>query len=242
MTASPLAVVPGPLPVEEIRVVETGRTSPLADRVDAAFARARALQGKLDARVLDIEGMSGRKYRYFINNLVETVDQARYLEIGSWAGSTFCSAIFGNNVTATAIDNWSEFGGPINHFFYNVAHCCSKDTRISTMTRDFRQVDYGAIGLYNIYLFDGPHQYQDQYDGLAYPLRALDAEFVFIVDDWNWEPVRKGTMDAIRALGVQVVRQIEVFSNLENSHPAIAGKASDWHNGYFISVLRKPTA
>jgi len=39
---------------------------------------------------------------------------------------------------------------------------------------DFRAVDYSAIGRFNVYLFDGPHQEQDQYDGIMVARTALD--------------------------------------------------------------------
>ena len=113
------------------------------------------------------------------------------------------------------------------------------NTRNSVIFEDFRRVDFGRIGKSKDYLFDGPHAYQDQYDGLAYAWDALTDEFVFIVDDWNWEAVRAGTMDAIRDLGLEIALQIEVRTTQDNSHPEISGKQSEWHNGYFISVLRK---
>ncbi|MBP7335737.1 class I SAM-dependent methyltransferase [Niveispirillum sp.] len=211
----------------------------LTDAVKQSFDEALKLRGKLNEFVLSIEGMSGRKYRYFINNLIASIDNARYLEVGSWAGSTLCSALYGNKVKATAIDNWSQFGGPVNHFFANVANCVSADARLSVLSEDFRKVNYAGLGKFNIYLFDGPHEYKDQYDGLSLVMDALTDEFVFIVDDWNWQPVRDGTFDAIRACGLEIKTRIEVRTTDDESHPDIFGKASDWHNGYFISVLRK---
>ena len=35
-----------------------------------AFDRALALDGKVSDRVMDLEGMSGKNYRLFINNLI----------------------------------------------------------------------------------------------------------------------------------------------------------------------------
>ena len=211
----------------------------LVEAVQAAFEQGRHEQGKLVPYVLDIEGMSGRKFRYFLNNLIGLVSNPRYLEIGSWAGSTFCSAIYGNTVKATAIDNWSLFGGPVQHFFANLANCGGLNARTSVLFEDFRKIDYQAIGKFNVYLFDGPHAYQDQYDALTYAWDALTDEFVFICDDWNWPAVRAGTFDAIRDLGLEVRTQIEVRTTEDDTTPAVTGKQSDWHNGYLISVLRK---
>lgn len=212
---------------------------PLDQAVKKSLEAAMNYEGKLSEQILAMEGMSGKKYRYFINNLIASVPNARYLEVGSWAGSTFCSAIFGNDVTATAIDNWSQFGGPANMFFYNVAQSCSAQTRISILNKDFRQVDYTSLGKFNVYLFDGPHAFEDQRDGLEMALDALDNEFVFIVDDWNWEPVRGGTMTAIANAGLTVVWAAEIRSTNDNSQPEIQRQHSDWHNGYYIAILRK---
>ena len=41
-----------------------------------------------------MEGLSGRKYRSLINNLIQKIKDPRYLEIGTWLGSTACSAAF----------------------------------------------------------------------------------------------------------------------------------------------------
>ena len=67
-----------------------------------------------------IDGMSGYRYRWFINTLVRRMAHPAYLEVGSWQGSTLCAAIAGNAVRALAIDNWSEFGGPKDQFLANV--------------------------------------------------------------------------------------------------------------------------
>jgi hypothetical protein len=67
-------------------------------------------RSKLPAAIRAIWGLSGQKYRILINTLIETLDRPRYLEIGSWLGSA-AAAIYGNNVQAVRIDNWSEFSG-----------------------------------------------------------------------------------------------------------------------------------
>ena len=204
-----------------------------------AFDRAMALDGKVSEKVLDLEGMSGRNYRLFINNLISSLPDPRYLEVGCWAGSTACSAMDGNRVTMLCIDNWTQFNGPKEAFFANVIATRTSLVNFYFLEADFRQVNYNTVGKYNCYLFDGPHAREDQYDGLMLALPALDDEFVFIVDDWNWEPVRDGTMQAIAAAGLKIKTSIDVRTTQHNAHPEFAGKHSDWHNGYFLSVLRK---
>ncbi len=215
--------------------------SDLAPKVQAALDLAVLTPEIPGGGFYDIEGMSGKRYRYFINNLVRSVGNPRYLEVGSWRGSTLCSAIHGNTLTAVAIDNWSEFGGPKNAFQRNVETFASPQSKVFFIESDFRKVDFKQFDQkFNIYLFDGPHEAQDQFDGLARALAALEDEFVFIVDDWNWERVRAGTFSAIRKCNLGVTFASEIRTTMDNTHPVVGGKESDWHNGYFIAVLTKP--
>ena len=186
-----------------------------------------------------IPGMSGKKYRYFINTLVGSLGDTAYLEVGSWAGSTLCSAIYGNKVRAAAIDNWSTFNGPRDAFNRNLEAFATNDTRVTVHEGDFRSIDYSKIGKFEIYLFDGPHGQKDQYDGLNLVRPALKKEFVFIVDDWNWLAVRLGTFKAIQDCRIETLYAAEIRTTLNNSHASVANQQSDWHNGYFISVLKQ---
>jgi hypothetical protein len=219
-----------------------GAAPALADSVRAALRAAWLSAPTLDPAVLALPGMSGRRYRQFINTLVGAVALPRYLEVGVWAGSTLCAALAGNRVSALAIDNWSEFGGPKAAFFHNVAQYRGAGADVHFIEGDFRAVAYDRIGRYNIYLFDGPHLEQDQYDGVALAQPALDNEFVLIVDDWNYEAVRAGTRRAVTALGLTLDFAAEIRTTLDGSHPAVAFQNSDWHNGYLIAVARKPAA
>jgi hypothetical protein len=206
-------------------------------------ALALAIQGssQLDPRILAISGMSGRRYRMFINNLISSLPDARYLEVGSWAGSTLCSAINGNSVRAAAIDNWSQFGGPKDQFLANLQEYRTTRAYVNFIEMDFRQVDYSGLGPFNVYLFDGPHMKEDQYDGLRLAQPALDDLFVLIVDDWNWLQVREGTQEAIVKCGLTEYYSVELRTTLDDSHAEVSGERGDWHNGYYIALLSKAT-
>jgi hypothetical protein len=216
--------------------IETSTPSEAVARVKAALAAALVGESGIDPQILKIPGMSGRCYRHFINNLVRTTPDARYLEVGTWAGSTLCAAISNNCVSAAAIDNWSEFGGPKALFESHLAQFKTPEAHVRFIESDFRAVDFSGLGRFNIYLFDGPHEYRDQYDGLDLALPALEEQFVLIVDDWNWEHVREGTRRAMQANRLSTLHSIEIRSTLDNSHPIISCELSDWHNGYFFCV------
>jgi len=204
-----------------------------------SFDRAVANIGGPPDFVRAIDGMSGQKYRTFINNFVGSHPDARYLEIGSWQGSTAAAALNGNSVKALCIDNWSQFGGPKSAFLANIKRVRSQspDVDFRFIENDFRCVDYTSLGRFNIFLFDGPHEERDQYDGIMVARPALERSFVLIVDDWNWRQVRLGTFRAIRNAGYSIAASVEIRTTQDNTHAPVHGKNSDWHNGYFIAVL-----
>ncbi len=215
--------------------------SSLHQLVTKAFMRALANDSKLPQAIRDIVGMSGQTYRSFINNLIESCPDARYLEIGSWQGSTAAAALYGNAAKCVCIDNWSQFGGPKEAFFGNIAGVRSDKVDFKFIEQDFRKIEYGLIGRFNIYMFDGPHAEVDHYDGIILAQPALDKSHILIVDDWNWTSVRNGTLRALVDAKCSIDSWIEVRTTFDDSHPRVAFQDSHWHNGYFIAVLEKPS-
>jgi len=74
--------------------------------IETAFENAENCNSKITDDIIQMEGMSGTKTRHFYNNLLNTED-ARYLEIGTWKGSSVCSAMCNNQAKVVCIDNWS---------------------------------------------------------------------------------------------------------------------------------------
>lgn len=221
------------------------KTQELAQFIKKAYDMALSLEHKVSTDLLETEGMSGRKYRYLINNLIGLINNPRYLEVGSWKGSTACAAMYLNKLKITCIDNWSEFNGPKEIFLNNVRMFSNSNTDFRIIESDFRGVDFNSIGKHNVYLFDGPHLEKDQFDGINLALPALDETFILIVDDWNWPAPRKGTFDALSNSDIAIIASIEVFTctDIENAsnRPYIYFENSDWHNGYLIAVCQKPS-
>jgi hypothetical protein len=188
--------------------------------------------------ILSMEGMSGRRYRQFINLLASKMAPTRYLEIGAWQGSTLCATLWNNRISATVCDDWSQFGGPRDQFLRNL-QAVRGTSDVTVIEQDFRTINYHGIGRFNLYMFDGPHEEQDQYDGIVLAMPAMDEEFIMVVDDWNHPYVKSGTLRAIDDLGL-VVDSIRIETSSDGSHPSPAFQHSDWHNGYFIASVRKP--
>ena len=221
-----------------------------------AFFQSWAINTKIPDWIRFMPGMSGRKYRYLINNLVSLIEDARYLEIGSWTGSTACSAIYGNKVKTVCIDNWSQFNNtedipyqrvlniknPKKEFEINTKKVISEKIDFKFIESDFRKINYNEVGKFNIYVFDGPHEIKDQYDGIAIVQPSLDDIFILIIDDWNTSHIRQGTLEVINDLNIKIISKIEIMTTQDNTMPKLFQcQFSDWHNGYLIAVCQKQT-
>ena len=121
----------------------------LAQHVEDSLSKADNYESGLTDETLDIEGMSGRKTRHFYNNLCAASD-VRYLEIGTWKGSTFCAAMYNNNITCLGVDNWSLFGGPKEEFLQNF-NKFKGDNNAAFIEKSCWEADTAAIGKFNIY-------------------------------------------------------------------------------------------
>ena len=176
-----------------------------------------------------------------LNNLIEKFESPRYLEVGSWYGSTNMFKMLPNKVKLTCIDNWSqnfvEGKDPEVEFNKNIKNVLNTSSDLKLINKDFRKVNYTDIGKHNIYLYDGPHQLEDHYDGIKLVQPALDNEYVLIVDDWNWNQVRQGTLSAIDHLGLNIVSKLEIRST-DNSSSLLVGEQSDWHQGCSFFVIK----
>ena len=210
--------------------------------VKVAFEAALRTHSTLPAEVRAIPGMSGQRYRTFINMLIATLPEPRYLEVGSWPGSTAAAAVCGNDVRAVCIDNWSQFEGSADakkaQFFGNIDKVNGAGA-VRLIEQDYRDVDYRTLGKFNVYMFDGPHSEADQEQGIVIARPALHDRFVLIIDDWNWHCVRIGTKRGLAKARYVPEACIQVRTTHDESHPTVACERSDWHNGYCFVVARK---
>jgi len=201
------------------------------DHVDQCFKNALKGESKCSQEILDMEGMTGKYTRAFYNNLL-ALDDARYLEVGAWKGSSICSALFGNKATATVIDNWSEFGGPKEECIHNISHIVGQND-VTICDADSFSINFSKIpGPYNIYLYDGCHKRESHEMALTFYQNVLDDVFIFVCDDWNWRHVREGTYDAIKKLGLFVEYARSQYTK-DNE------MKESWWNGICALVLRK---
>lgn len=202
----------------------------LQTHIETAFNNAENGISKITKDIINMEGMTGIKTRHFYNNLLNLED-ARYLEIGTWKGSSVCSAMCGNKAKVICIDNWSEFGGPKNEFLLNF-NKYKGENNADFIEQDCYKVDISKLSKFNIYMYDGNHTKDSHYNALVHYYNCLDDIFVFIVDDWNWHDVREGTLESFNQLKLSILYQKEIYT---------PGNCTldTWWNGIYVAILQK---
>ena len=216
------------------------------EHIENCFKKAEKYESKLSKEILEMDGMSGKKTRHLYNNLCN-MDDVRYLEIGTWKGSTLSSAIYNNNITCVAIDNFSEFlvDDIKKIFLSNLKKYKGNNNNIQFIEKNCWTVDITKIGKFNIYMYDGNHDEESHFKALNYYLSCLDKSFIYIVDDWNWEKVRNGTLNSIEKNNLKIIYKKEIFTN-NKVHPPDGPGSGDrsrqngnWHNGISVFILEK---
>jgi hypothetical protein len=213
-----------------------------SDAVNKAVAHGTLHTPLLPKELLDLEGMSSWSIRIMLNSLFSQLPHSTYLEIGSWKGSTFISALYKNQtVNATSIDFQQEY---INNpalistpevLKNNCARFLTNGEKYELIVDDCFKYKPPTDKKYNVYLFDGPHTYLEQYNAIKHYYDNLDSVFVYICDDYNTPGVEKGTQDALRELDIEVITEHKMYGC--QSFPGHT--TTGWWNGYYIAVCAK---
>lgn len=214
----------------------------LEKRVVEAIEKAEQFESKLTDEILEIRGWSSPKVRHFLNNLCSHPG-TKYFEVGVWLGATFVAALYENEPSkVTAIDNfsehWNETGYPIQidespeleEFLSNCQTYLGSQPNL--LNQDFDSAITKVKGVHNVYFYDGGHQAHEQYNALIQAWPKLAQEFIFIVDDWNWESVQEGTRKALEDMNGTLLREWELPA------PKV-GDLEEWWNGLAVFVIRK---
>jgi hypothetical protein len=228
-----------PSPYALVTVTATQAVDALTLAVRNAFQDAMMMRGALCDDAYRVQGYSGKKFRLFLNNLMNELADPRYLEIGVYHGASFCPAVYLNQLRAVAVDNWSQYEGQRSVFENNLARFTSELTDIEIIEEDFVNIDYAAIGKFNVMFYDGLHREIDQYNGVLIPAAAMDDNYILIVDDWNDDRVRRGTFNGLRDGGLSIEYSVEVRTTYNGEFPLVNGMKSEWHNGALIAVISK---
>jgi len=188
-----------------------------SNHVNTAVAKSILGMGKLPSSILSLEGMSSHGNRLLLNNLCEM--GGNFLEIGSWKGSTFISALYKNPMCkGTSIDNHQEFKDcefrtSAEELEANCKFNLVNSESYKLITADCFKDSITLPNLYDIYFYDGYHSYEDQYKAIKHYYTALKPIFYFICDDYSIDRVEKGTKDAFRDMNIQVITDYKLFGN-----------------------------
>jgi len=191
--------------------------------------------------------LSGYKGRALLNNLCNNFG-IRYLEVGSYAGSTFCSAIYNNYIEATAVDIWERFieqprAGIVKGLFFERVKRYLGQNKIRVVEEsiyDFATADKIGPG-HNIFFFDGDHTAQATEMAIIMADKCMTDTFIFVCDDYAMTSTRKGVADGISEMGYEVLYQKELGGVQPYDWYLDKRDASvpDWWCNYYIAVLRK---
>ena len=201
---------------------------------------------KLTLDILNIQGITSNKVKCLLNNICN-IDEANYLEIGVFRGSTFCSAIYGNNIKATGIDNWSspylmpsgvsqkmnfylrdKQNDPKEEFLTNVKKFGNVDN-INVYRANYLDFDYSLIEPLDIIFYDGETKYYDQYTAIKRLIPHMSNKCILIIDDWNWQ--KDGALKALEESDLMITYQKNIYTNGEDS--------KDFWNGLGIFLIEK---
>tara|TARA_B100000214_G_C23798388_1_gene549171 strand:+ start:67 stop:792 length:726 start_codon:yes stop_codon:yes gene_type:complete len=197
----------------------------------------------------NVPGLTSARVRHFLNNLCSQ-EGAVYLEVGVYAGSTFCAAVQNNDmVAAYANDNWSQPNlQPAREDIDLALENVTVDTfvknlqeNITTESLDFDiQVLKGdSSGLskkdfkhdVNVIFYDGDNSEQKMREFFLNMLDFTEDVFTLVIDDANIEENVAITKRFVDAMGLKVLYERELLNDQEDSDM--------WWNGLYVTVLSK---
>jgi hypothetical protein len=184
----------------------------LINHVKNSISNAFLNTSNLSNNILNMEGMSGNKTRHLYNNICNLSDST-YLEVGTWKGSSFISAMYKNyGIYGYCVDNWCEFGGPKDEFYNNIkTFLTNKDIKI--IDKDCWAITSDDVHKkINIFMYDGAHDYESQKKAITYYHQFFSRFVIIMIDDWtcDWVDVKRGTMDGIKEMNMIIHYSSEI--------------------------------
>jgi hypothetical protein len=221
----------------------------LISQVESSLSLAINCYRSLSDTCIGMSGMSGYKYRYFINNVMKRLVNPRYLEVGVMAGSSLCSAIDGvYGVEALGIDRYSLGNSSLEQAEANVASVITDSSSVSIIDRDFLSVNFTGRGPFNVYLYDCGRAQGNYESCLVHAESALADDLLFIVGDWDHcyggvdSELNTGVRASIAQAGYNICYHVDVqtgsFYETIGS-PSSEVESTPWQNGYGIFVLSR---
>lgn len=230
--------VPEEVQSEEMVLIRERRNNYVKGCQNSIRLAVELKRGNVTKEVMNVPGMSAAKNRIMLNHLL-SYPKARYLEVGVYAGATFCAALHGNNPEyACAIDDFSQFDANEKIFKDNTDKFIK--TKFDFFNRDCfnltaaqkKKLKSKRINMYN---YDGPHSEEDHIKAITEYYDFLDDVFIIIIDDWNEPQVRRGTFRGLAEKKIKVWWQIDLKADVSDGTRDLKG----WWNGVWVAVCQK---
>lgn len=201
----------------------------------------RSLRGDAicDSSAFEIKGFSTPTIRRLFSNLCRIEkENPTYLECGLFCGASFCAAISNNpTLIAYGIENFSQdFSeedvlGQLKNSYDKYK---SSESQYLIFDSCFEMSKSIIDKQIDIFFFDAEHSEESQAKALPYFLDCMSDNFIFVVDDTNWESVRKGTLGGF----VEIADKITINAEWHKSGARIQDDPI-WHNGVSIYVISR---
>ena len=221
----------------------------LNSQVESSLSLAINSYRSLSETSIGMNGMSGYKYRYFINNVMKQLVNPRYLEVGVMEGSSLCSAIDGvYGVEALGIDRYSSSGSSLQVAEVNVQSVITSTSSVVILDKEFLSVNFAGRGPFNVYLYDCGRGQGGYESSLVHAGSALADDLLFIVGDWDHaygggdSELNAGIRASIAQAGYNIAYHVDVQTGgfyEDLGIPSSEVESTAWQNGYGIFVLTR---
>lgn len=186
-----------------------------------------------------IPGLTSSRMQKLIRDIAGA--STKYLEVGSFLGSTAVAALSSGNLKeAHFVDHWKEDIQPQageelpdtnkDLFIQNVKKY-KGETACKVYDTDMYDADVTKIKDIDFFFYDGPHDHMNTYAATKYFAKTLANEAIIVFDDANWEGVVSGAKEGLAASGLNVLYE-KIWMNSEESK-------DEWWNGFYLVVVTR---
>ena len=234
--------------VVDAHLKKQGRPTTVDDytqRVLKAIDDGNTQTSNFEPEGYSIQGLSSNRIRHFLNSLCSH-DDAVYLELGTYTGSTFFAATMGNKAKCIGVDDfsepnvkpivdrgmWTECGNPYDTFVNNWQKYENGNAAfVKSSVEELTEEDFGGSKV-NILFYDANHDMMVQMNNLNHLLPFLDEKFILIVDDANFDGVVEGAVSWAQENNLKCYLERKILSSVIES-------PVHWWNGIHVMVLEK---
>jgi predicted O-methyltransferase YrrM len=196
------------------------------------------LNSGIETTDIDIQGLTSPRVQTLIKNLCS--GKTKYLEIGSFLGSTAAAALESNIPEVYCVDKWEEQIQPARQditvpennkqsFIDNVKKY-KKDSKVFVFDCDMFSVDVSKLKDIDVFFYDGPHDAESTAASVKYFAPCFSEEAILVFDDANWMGVVQGAEQGIMQAGKTILYTKKILNSEENPN--------QWWNGVFVVVVK----